>query len=527
MGRVKSQLRQDYKPGFSTPRPRRPVVWLAGALGLLALAGITALLVSPDQASRDDNTVAQESRSDPTTASDLSVRRVELALPPRNQPSGNEQGSADTGAGPDASAGKQGLSINTAVPATGSNAADPQASTGLALAKDAIVEGAPQQNSQQAAPAPAPLPAGELLVVTVKSGDTLDRLFRRNGLSVSDLALMLRLKEARNGLAKILPGDEIEVRHEQATVLELSRQLSEELTLKLIRQDQGYAAEFLANPVERTVTFAQGRIDNSLFLAGTEAGLSQTLVMNLAGIFAWDVDFALDIRSGDSFALVYEEVWQDGVRLRDGAVLAAEFINQGRKVRAIRYQDPEGRVDYYTPEGLSLRKAFLRAPVDFSRVSSNFNPNRLHPVLKTRRPHRGVDYAARTGTPIKAAGDGKIIFRGKNGGYGNCVIIQHGGNITTLYAHMSRFDKGAPLGRRVRQGQTIGYVGATGLANGAHLHYEYRLNGVHRNPRTVPLPEAEPIPAQYRAMFEEASRPLISQLDAISPTRLAALDPSR
>jgi len=517
MGRVKSQLRQDYKPGFGTPRPRRPVAWLAGALVLVALVGGTALLISPDQSSEDVDTVAQHNRPEATTASDTSIRRVELALPRRGQ-----QESAD------ASAGKQDPGNDTALAEAEAepDAAHPQTSSGLAPTEHTDVQDQPRQDSGQAVQQQAPVPAGELLVVTVKSGDTLDRLFRRNGLSVADLALMLRLKEARNGLAKILPGDEIEVRHEQATVLELSRPLSEELTLRLVRQEQGYAAEFLANPVERTVTFAQGRIDNSLFLAGTEAGLSQTLVMNLAGIFAWDVDFALDIRSGDSFALVYEEIWQDGVRVRDGDILAAEFINQGRKVRAIRYQDPEGRVDYYTPEGLSLRKAFLRSPVDFARVSSNFNPNRLHPILKTRRPHRGVDYAAKTGTPIKAAGDGKIIFRGKNGGYGNCVIIQHGGNITTLYGHMSRFDKGAPLGKRVRQGQIIGYVGSTGLATAAHLHYEYRLNGVHRNPRTVPLPEADPIPAQYRAMFEEASRPLISQLDAISPTRLAALDPS-
>jgi murein DD-endopeptidase MepM/ murein hydrolase activator NlpD len=371
-------------------------------------------------------------------------------------------------------------------------------------------------------------PAGETLEVKVNSGDSLDSLFRRNGLSVTDLANMLRIKEAKKALALIKPGDRIEFVRDGEDVISLSRQLSEDRTLRVVRADEGdgYEVEFLTNPVERRRAQAHGKIATSLFEAGADVGLSDTLIMNLAGIFAWDIDFALEIREGDTFSVVYEEIWQDERRLRDGEILAAEFVNQGRVFRALRFEDPEGRVDYYTPEGLSVRKAFLRAPVDFTRVSSNFNPNRLHPVLKTRRPHRGVDYAAPKGTPIKAAGDGRIIFRGRNGGYGNCVIIQHGGNVTTLYAHLSKFARSAPKGRRIRQGQVIGFVGSTGLATAAHLHYEYRLNGVHRNPRTVTLPEAEPVPKQFRIAFREASGPLVSHLDAISPTRLARIDSS-
>lgn len=467
----------------------------------MLVVGLVAVWLSSGEEPAADADLA-----DVAEASDngRALKRVELALPRR--PEGDTRGAVPVFADSDR-------------PGT----APPEPETTLAAeAPGTSVEDDTPPPDTTGAETEVVAPPGEITRVTVKSGDTLDRLFRRNGLSISDLALMLRLKEARNGLARILPGDNIEIRHDHDRVLELKRRLTEELTLKLIRKEDAYAAEFIAHPVERRVTYAQGRIETSLFEAGTESGLSQTLVMNLAGIFAWDVDFALEIRSGDSFALVYEEVWQDGVKLRDGEILAADFVNQGRKVRALRYEDPEGRVDYYTPEGMSMRKAFLRAPVDFTRVSSNFNPNRLHPVLKTRRPHRGVDYAARAGTPVKAAGDGKIIFRGRNGGYGNCVIIQHGGNITTLYAHLSRYDRNAPLGKRVRQGQVIGYVGSTGLATAAHLHYEYRLNGVHRNPRTVPLPEADPIPKQYRAMFEEASRPLIAKLDALSQTRLAA-----
>ncbi|HRP88369.1 MAG TPA: M23 family metallopeptidase [Gammaproteobacteria bacterium] len=172
-----------------------------------------------------------------------------------------------------------------------------------------------------------------------------------------------------------------------------------------------------------------------------------------------------------------------------------------------------------------MRKAFLRAPVDFTRVSSNFNPNRLHPVLKTRRPHQGVDYAARTGTPIMAAGDGRVISAGVNGGYGKAVVLQHGGNVTTLYAHMSRIAPGMRAGRKVRQGEIIGYVGMTGLASGPHLHYEYRVNGVHKNPRTVELPKADPVPAARRAEFVAATLPLVAELEGLGPTRLAAADP--
>jgi murein DD-endopeptidase MepM/ murein hydrolase activator NlpD len=189
------------------------------------------------------------------------------------------------------------------------------------------------------------------------------------------------------------------------------------------------------------------------------------------------------------------------------------------------FESADGKVKgYYTPEGKGMRKAFLRAPVDFTRVSSNFNPNRLHPVLKTRRPHQGVDYAARTGTPIMAAGDGRVISAGVNGGYGKAVVLQHGGNVTTLYAHMSRIAPGMRAGRRVSQGEVIGYVGMTGLASGPHLHYEYRVNGVHKNPRTVELPKADPVPAARRAEFAAVTAPLIAELDGLGAVRLAAAD---
>jgi murein DD-endopeptidase MepM/ murein hydrolase activator NlpD len=373
-------------------------------------------------------------------------------------------------------------------------------------------------------PAAQPRPRGEWIELEVKRGDSLDRLFRRHGLSVADLARLLKVKEVAHHLKKIRPGDLIEITHDGETVLSLVRRVDETRSLVVEAADEGYRARYIDHPIEIRTRKAWGRINSSFYVAGLETGMSDTAIMELAGVFAWDIDFALDIRRNDWFAVVYEELWQDGEKLRDGNILAAEFGNDGRVYRAVRFVDPDGRAEYYAPDGKSMRKAFLRAPVDFTRVSSNFNPNRLHPILKVKRPHQGVDYAARAGTPIKAAGDGKVIHAGTKGGYGTTVVLQHGGNVTTLYAHMSRIAPSVRVGRRVNQGQTIGYVGKSGLATAPHLHYEYRLNGVHRNPRTVPLPEAEPVPASLRAQFAAASAPLLAELETLSPTRLAAAD---
>lgn len=370
----------------------------------------------------------------------------------------------------------------------------------------------------------APEPAAERIVLEVKSGDSLDRLFRRHGLSVSDLHGLLRVADAAPHLRRIRPGDTFEILHDGESILALTRRIDERRSLVIQAGELGFTAEFLEHPVEVRTARVTGQISSSFYAAGLAAGLSDGTIMRLAGIYAWDIDFALDIRRDDWFAVVYEEVWQDGEKLRDGEIVAAEFSNRGRSYRAVRFPDEDGRPRYYTPEGDSMRKAFLRAPVDFTRVSSNFNPNRLHPILKTRRPHQGVDYAARSGTPIMAAGDGRVISAGPNGGYGNAVVLQHGGNVTTLYAHMSRIAPAARAGRRVKQGDIIGYVGMTGLATAPHLHYEYRVNGVHKNPRTVELPKAEPVPAARRAQFAAVASPLIAELDGLGPVRLAAAD---
>ena len=374
---------------------------------------------------------------------------------------------------------------------------------------------------------PEPEPLFDTLTLKVGRGDTMEKLFRRNGLDIGHLMQIARLDEAKKQFRRIKPGDVYEITHDEGQVISVYSELGLTSALQIEKGEQGFTASVVERPIEIRKRHAYGVIESSLFESAATAGLSDRTIMNVAGIFAWDVDFILDIRTGDNYYVQYEEIWQDGEYVTDGEIIAAEFNNNGRQMRAVRFKDSDNNTDYFTPEGNSVRKAFIRAPVDFTRISSNFNPNRRHPVLNTIRAHRGVDYAAPRGTPIKAAGDGKVIFRGTKSGYGKVVILQHGGNITTLYAHLSGFNAKARLGTRVRQGQTIGYVGMTGLATGPHLHYEFRLNGVHRNPRTVPLPDADPIASKYRDRFLAEAAPILEELEQFKRTKLASMAPAQ
>ncbi len=368
-----------------------------------------------------------------------------------------------------------------------------------------------------------PDPEYDKLTLTVGRGDTMEKLFRKNSLDVGHLMQIAQIDEAEQRFRRIKPGDVFEVEHEDGQIFSIFSKLDLTTALRIDRVEDNFVAQIIERPVEHRKRHAYGVIESSLFESAAQAGLSDRTIMNVAGIFAWDVDFILDIRSGDNYYVQYEEIWQDGEFVTDGEIIAAEFNNNGRQLRAVRFKDGENNTDYFTPDGDSVRKAFIRAPVDFTRISSNFNPKRRHPILNTIRAHRGVDYAAPRGTPIKAAGDGKVIFRGTKSGYGRVVILQHGGNITTLYAHMSGYAAKATLGSRVRQGQTIGYVGMTGLATANHLHYEYRLNGVHRNPRTVSLPDAEPIADKYREQFLAEAAPILEELDRFKSTQVASI----
>lgn len=370
----------------------------------------------------------------------------------------------------------------------------------------------------------APPPEEKWLTITVRSGDNLSTLFKKAGFGANEMYPMIHGIKPNKTLDRLMPGDELAFLIESGELHKLRHIKSPLVSTLITKNESTYSVEKVERTPDTREVYKQGVIEQSLFLAGQSAGLSQSKIMELAAIFGWDVDFVLDIRKGDSFRVIYEELLLDGEVIKDGNIVAAEFINQDKVFQAIRYTDSKGDSNYYTPEGDSMRKAFLRTPVDFTRISSGFNPNRKHPIFKTNRPHRGVDYAAATGTPIKSSGDGKVIFAGKKGGYGNVVIVQHGQKYTTLYAHMSRIKPGTKRGNRVSQGQTIGYVGSTGYATGPHLHYEFRVNGVHRNPLTVPLPQAQPLPKSEVAKFSPLSSNMLAQLETYKQTRIASAE---
>jgi murein DD-endopeptidase MepM/ murein hydrolase activator NlpD len=360
--------------------------------------------------------------------------------------------------------------------------------------------------------------------LVIKRGDTLSALFARLGIR-RDLAPVLASGQAVKALAAIRPGQSLRLRSDEAGLQELELALNQVERLHVARTAQGFHATHLKPHLETRQALASGTIRDSLFMAGKEAGLSNRLIMDLAGIFGWDIDFALDIRAGDRFTVIYEEHYLRGEKVRNGAIVAAEFRNQGRTFQAFRYTAAEGETGYYAPDGRSMRKQFIRTPVSIARITSRFNLRRKHPVLNRIRAHKGVDYAAPTGTPIKATGNGKVIFRGRKGGYGKTVILKHGTRYGTLYAHLSRFARGIKAGKRVKQGQVIGYIGKTGLATGPHLHYEFRVNGAHRNPLKVRLPKALPLPEAQRASFSAAIAPLQAQIQAYHHTRIASNAP--
>jgi murein DD-endopeptidase MepM/ murein hydrolase activator NlpD len=366
---------------------------------------------------------------------------------------------------------------------------------------------------------------GATIEVIVGRNDTLDAIFRRMALDTADLAAIRHLPGIRQSLDFLRPGDAIKVTHSDGEIRELTRRVSETQTLKVVREEAGFAAKMLDNPVETRIRTATATIDSSLFQAAEAANISDFVALKLANVFAWDIDFVLDIREGDSFTAVYEQIYQDGKYLHDGEVLAAEFINNGKVYRAVRFVTDTGNIGYYTPDGLPMRKAFLRAPVEFTRVSSVFNPHRLHPILNLIRGHMGTDYAAPVGTPVHAAGDGRVSFAGRKGGYGNAVMLAHTSSVSTLYGHMSRFARNVHVGSHVQQGEVIGYVGMTGLATGPHLHYEYLVNGVHKNPQTVQLPGAEPLRAEALQKFRGAVAPLLAGLSSRQNASGAAAGP--
>lgn len=364
-------------------------------------------------------------------------------------------------------------------------------------------------------------PASEWVTVEIESGQTLSTLFESQGLPPEQWMNIVALSNDARQLKRIKAGDRLELRRSGDQLLELRYALDDLRTLHIQRSEDGFEASTTTAELERSTRTITGVIDSSLFTAGQKAGLPVRMVMELAELFRYDIDFALDLRDGDRFTVVFEEWFKDGQKLRDGDMLAAEFVNQGKVHRAVRFKDAEGRSAFYTPDGQSLRKAFFRTPLDVVRISSHFNLKRRHPILNTIRAHKGTDYAASSGTPIKATGDGRVAFMGVKGGYGRVIILQHGSRYETLYAHLSRYRAGLKTGSPVKQGQIIGYVGSSGLATAPHLHYEFRVNGIHKNPVSIVMPRANPIPRGQMAAFQSQVAPLLAQIQGVKAPKLA------
>jgi len=387
---------------------------------------------------------------------------------------------------------------------------------------DVAMETALQQQVTAEAPA-APAPT-DWKALTVESGQTLSTLFETEGLPHSETLALLKLSKDAAKLADLRAGEVIRLRKNAEQELEeLSYELDETHTLQVRRVDDRLEAVTIAAELEKRQAEVAGTIDSSLFAAAQKAGLSNRLTLELAQIFNYDIDFALDLRRGDRFVVVFDAYYKDGKKLRDGNITVAEFVNKSKVHRAMRYVDKKGNVAYYAPDGRSFRKAFIRTPVDFARISSGFNLARRHPILNVIRAHKGVDYAAGTGTPVKATGDGVIEHLGSKSGYGNTIILKHGQKYTTLYGHLSRYRSGLRQGAKVKMGQVIGYVGSTGLATAPHLHYEFRVNGLHVNPMTVSLPRANPLSRKEVAAWQADNAAALAALDAISMQQQAAM----
>lgn len=360
--------------------------------------------------------------------------------------------------------------------------------------------------------------------LTVKSGETLSVLFERAGLGNSLLHSILSSSKEAKRFTQLKVGQTVSFEFDENKQLKtLSSQISTLESIHLEKQADSENFVFRKD-VAQTQTrekYAQGSIEGALFAATKKANVPYGLALDMANIFGYDIDFAQDLRKGDTFEILYEEKTLNGQAVGTGNILTARFTNRGKVYTAVRYTDKNGNTSYYSADGSSLRKAFIRTPVDFARISSRFSNGRKHPILNKIRAHKGVDYAAPRGTPIKAAGDGRVVLAGRKGGYGNTVIIKHGQRYQTLYAHMNGFAKGIRSGTNVKQGQIIGYIGTTGLSTGPHLHYEFQVNGVHVDPLSQKLPISDPIHPAEKQRFAQHSQPLLAKLDSNNNTQVA------
>ena len=359
----------------------------------------------------------------------------------------------------------------------------------------------------------------------IQRGDTMSSLLDRLNVNDEDISGFLQSAKDSKSMRQLIPGRIVRAQtDEEGNLISLQYISSSESMLKVEKQAGKFIASDNAVPLESRLIMKSAEIKSSLFGATDAANIPDHIAMQIADIFSSDIDFHSDLQKGDKVSVVYESFYNKGELIKTGRVLAAEFINSGKIYSAVYFQDREGRGGYYTPEGKNLRKAFLRSPLEFSRVTSGFTSARFHPVLKTWRAHKGVDYGAPTGTRVKAVADGTVAFVGKQGGYGNLIILQHQGQFSTAYGHLSAFAKNLRRGSKVNQGDIVGQVGMTGVATGPHLHYEFRVAGVQRNPLSIPMPTAFPIAAQYKADFSKMADSLATRLNLLKNTNLASLD---
>ena len=357
----------------------------------------------------------------------------------------------------------------------------------------------------------------------IQRGDTLGSLLARLQIDDEQAANYLRSARHVRALYQLIPGRTVRaVTTDEGELISLRYLNGDGTELMVQRRGEDFFAREQPLVTEQRLLMSSGEVHTSLFSATDAAGLSDGIAVQLAEIFSSEIDFHRDLRPGDHFAVVFEAFYSNGEFVRTGRIVAAEFVNAGRAYRAIYFQDAAGRGGYYTPDGRNLRKSFLRSPLEFSRISSGFSLSRFHPILQRWRAHMGIDYAASTGTHVKATADGYVQFAGHQGGYGMLIVLRHMSGYSTAYGHLSGFAKGLRVGQHVSQGDVIGYVGSTGLATGPHLHYEFRVNGMHQNPLKLAVPQGPAITAQLKASFEERVGPLLSQLALIRGIDVAA-----
>lgn len=424
------------------------------------------------------------------------------------------------------------IEIPVAASSTSQNAAAPVAASAVASAEttsDAAIELSDFVVTQEPE---IDIPISAAVVnhwqnIEVKEGDNLSAIFSKVGLSDQDLFRVLNSSEEAKILDRLYPGYQLDFMIPDAGELEQLRILKSPLEGFLFTlNNQSYQVESILKEAQVQHSFKVGTISDSLFMAGQREQIPAIHIMEMANIFGGVIDFILDPRTGDEFSILYEEEYLDGEFIGNGDILATQFVNQGTTYTAVRYINEEGEVGYYNPEGESMRKAFLRSPLDVFRISSNFNPNRRHPILNTIRAHKGTDYAAPRGTPIRATSDGKVTRASRYGSFGNLVIIEHNGGFETKYAHLSKYGNGIKSGRRVRQGDIIGYVGSTGGATGPHLHYEFLMSGVHQNPRTIldKLPKAESIDSAEMDRFRSQTSELTKRFNEMNNTYILSIN---